>query len=55
MTAEEKPRYRVDTESFTAAIAAVIGEFHRQNPSIGKFQLVTKDGTKVVITKKGGR
>lgn len=42
-------RYEISTDNFTAAIAKLVAEFRKEDPSIGRFEAVCHDGTKVTI------
>lgn len=42
-------RYVIDEDGFTGAVARLVEQFTKQNPSIGKFQCTCHDGTVVTI------
>lgn len=41
--------YHIDTDNFSAAIAALVLQFKTENPSIGSFDCTCLDGTTVKI------
>lgn len=41
--------YKIETDSFTAAVAQLVEAFKKENPGIGTFKCTCHDGTKVTL------